>query len=134
MTLVPQVGQMHIYQRLLKERIVFLGTPEFATASLNAILHSNHEVVGVVTAPDKPAGRGQQLSESDVKKFAVQHNLPLFQPEKLRDESFLDALRNLQADVFVVVANHLRCTSRASKSCGTFTSTRAGRRLSIPVL
>ena len=85
-------------------RIVFLGTPEFATASLNAILHSKHEVVGVVTAPDKPAGRGQQLSESDVKKFAVQHNLPLFQPEKLRDESFLDALRNLQADVFVVVA------------------------------
>jgi len=85
-------------------RIVFLGTPEFATASLDAIRRSAHQVVGVVTAPDKPAGRGQQLSESDVKKYAVQHNLPLFQPEKLRDEQFINQLQALQADVFVVVA------------------------------
>lgn len=85
-------------------RIVFLGTPEFATTSLNALLKSKHEVVGVVTAPDKPAGRGQQLNESDVKKFAVQHELKLFQPEKLRDEHFIQELKNLNADLFVVVA------------------------------
>ena len=85
-------------------RIVFLGTPEFATTSLNALLQSKHEVVGVVTAPDKPAGRGQQLNESDVKKFAVQHELKLFQPEKLRDENFIQELKNLNADLFVVVA------------------------------
>ena len=85
-------------------RIVFLGTPEFATTSLNALLQSNHEVIGVVTAPDKPAGRGQQLNESDVKKFAVQHELKLFQPEKLRDENFIQELKNLNADLFVVVA------------------------------
>ena len=85
-------------------RIVFLGTPEFATTSLNALMQSKHEVVGVVTAPDKPAGRGQQLNESDVKKFAVQHGLNLFQPEKLRDEQFIQDLKNLNADLFVVVA------------------------------
>ena len=85
-------------------RIVFLGTPEFATTSLNALLQSKHEVVGVVTAPDKPAGRGQQLNESDVKKFAVQHELKLFQPEKLRDEHFIQELKDLNADLFVVVA------------------------------
>lgn len=85
-------------------RIVFLGTPEFATASLDAIRRSAHHLVGVVTAPDKPAGRGQQLAESDVKKYAVQHQMPLFQPEKLRDESFIEQLRALHADVFVVVA------------------------------
>ena len=85
-------------------RIVFLGTPEFATTSLNALLQSKHELVGVVTAPDKPAGRGQQLNESDVKKFAVQHELKLFQPEKLRDEHFIQELKNLNADLFVVVA------------------------------
>jgi methionyl-tRNA formyltransferase len=85
-------------------RIVFLGTPEFATTSLNALVNSKHEVVGVVTAPDKPAGRGQQLNESDVKKFTVQHGLNLFQPEKLRDEQFIQDLKNLNADLFVVVA------------------------------
>jgi methionyl-tRNA formyltransferase len=85
-------------------RIVFLGTPEFATTSLNALLQSKHEVVGVVTAPDKPAGRGQQLNESDVKKLAVQHELKLFQPEKLRNEHFIQELKNLNADLFVVVA------------------------------
>ena len=85
-------------------RIVFLGTPEFATTSLNALVNSKHEVVGVVTAPDKPAGRGQQLNESDVKKFAVQHELKLFQPEKLRDEHFIQELKDLNADLFVVVA------------------------------
>ena len=85
-------------------RIVFLGTPEFATTALNALLQSKHEVVGVVTAPDKPAGRGQQLNESDVKKFALLHELKLFQPEKLRDENFIQELKDLNADLFVVVA------------------------------
>lgn len=85
-------------------RIVFLGTPEFATTSLKALLQSKHQVVGVVTAADKPAGRGKQLNESDLKKFAVQHELKLFQPEKLRDEHFIQELKNLNADLFVVVA------------------------------
>lgn len=86
-------------------RIVFMGTPGFATASLQEIhQNSHHEVVGVVTVPDKPAGRGQKLQISDVKKYAVEHDLALFQPEKLRDESFVEALKALNADVFVVVA------------------------------
>jgi len=85
-------------------KVVFLGTPEFATTSLKAIHESGHTVVGVVTAPDKPAGRGQQMHMSDVKKYAVEHGLPLYQPEKLRDEHFLFELKNLNADLFVVVA------------------------------
>ena len=85
-------------------KVVFLGTPEFATTSLKAIHESRHSVVGVVTAPDKPAGRGQQMNMSDVKKYALEHGLPLLQPEKLRDEQFLIELKNLNADIFVVVA------------------------------
>ena len=86
-------------------RVVFMGTPGFAVASLNEIhTNSNHEVVGVVTVPDKPAGRGQKLNISDVKKYALEHNLPLLQPEKLRNEDFIAELKALNADVFVVVA------------------------------
>lgn len=86
-------------------RVVFMGTPGFATASLNEIhTNSEHEVVGVVTVADKPAGRGQKLNISDVKKYALEHNLPVLQPEKLRDENFLAELKALNADVFVVVA------------------------------
>ncbi|TCN70681.1 methionyl-tRNA formyltransferase [Acetobacteroides hydrogenigenes] len=85
-------------------RIVFMGTPEFAVASLNALLNSQHEVVAVVTVPDKPAGRGQKLHQSDVKQFAVSKGLPVLQPEKLRDEAFLEELRGYAADLFVVVA------------------------------
>lgn len=86
-------------------RVVFMGTPGFAVASLNEIhTNSNHEVVGVVTVPDKPAGRGQKLNISEVKKYALEHHLPLLQPEKLRDENFIEALKALDADVFVVVA------------------------------
>lgn len=81
-----------------------MGTPEFAVATLDAIRKAGHEVVCVVTQPDKPAGRGQQLHCSDVKKYAVAHQLPLLQPEKMKDENFLEALRGYQADVFVVVA------------------------------
>ena len=70
-------------------RIVFMGTPEFAVASLDALLESGSEIVGVVTAPDKPAGRGQKVSESAVKQYAVLHGLTVLQPEKLKNEQFL---------------------------------------------
>ena len=86
-------------------RVVFMGTPGFAVASLNEIhTNSTHEVVGVVTVPDKPAGRGQKLNISDVKKYALENDLPLLQPEKLRNEEFINDLKALNADVFVVVA------------------------------
>lgn len=81
-----------------------MGTPEFAVASLEAILEAGFQVVGVVTAPDKPAGRGMQLTESAVKKFAREKGLFILQPEKLRDAVFLEALRALKADLQIVVA------------------------------
>ncbi|MGL4364506.1 MAG: methionyl-tRNA formyltransferase [Bacteroidales bacterium] len=85
-------------------RIVFMGTPEFAATSLEHLLCEGYNIVGVVTAVDKPAGRGMQLQESAVKKIAITHNLPILQPEKLRDEHFLSTLKDLQADLFIVVA------------------------------
>lgn len=82
-----------------------MGTPEFAATSLHEInTNSHHEVVGVVTVPDKPSGRGQKIHISDVKKYAVENNLNLLQPEKLRDEKFVEDLKALNADVFVIVA------------------------------
>ncbi|MCJ8152219.1 methionyl-tRNA formyltransferase [Chryseobacterium sp. SSA4.19] len=85
-------------------KVVFLGTPEFAKTSLEAIHNSHHEIVGVVTVADKASGRGQKITQSPVKIFAAENNLPIFQPEKLRNPEFLEALRKLNADVFVVVA------------------------------
>jgi methionyl-tRNA formyltransferase len=85
-------------------KVVFLGTPEFAKTSLEAIHQSHHEVVGVVTVADKASGRGQKISQSPVKIYAAENNLPVFQPEKLRNPEFLEELRKLNADVFVVVA------------------------------
>ena len=85
-------------------RIVFMGTPEFAVPMLDTLVQSRHEIVGVITAPDKPAGRGMQLSESDVKKYAVSKHLNILQPEKLKNEAFIEQLRALNADIFVVVA------------------------------
>lgn len=85
-------------------RIVFMGTPDFAVASLKALVNGGYNVVGVITAPDKPAGRGNQLSESAVKKYAVANNLFLMQPEKLKNPEFLADLQNLNADLQVVVA------------------------------
>lgn len=85
-------------------RIVFMGTPEFAVASLKALQESRHEVVAVVTAPDKPAGRGKKLSPSAVKEYALQEGLQLLQPLKLRDPQFIEDLQSLSADLFVVVA------------------------------
>ncbi|MEC5157975.1 methionyl-tRNA formyltransferase [Chryseobacterium sp. MP_3.2] len=85
-------------------KIVFFGTPEFAKTSLEAIHQSIHQVVGVVTVADKASGRGQKMNQSAVKSFAVENDLALFQPEKLRDEEFLAHMKALEADVFVVVA------------------------------
>ena len=85
-------------------RIVFLGTPEFAAYSLEKILADGFNVVGVVTMPDKQAGRGHHMLQSAVKETALQHNLQLLQPEKLKDPQFLEQLRSLQADIFVVIA------------------------------
>lgn len=85
-------------------KVVFFGTPEFAKTCLQAIQESSHEVVGVVTVADKASGRGQKLNQSAVKVFAEEHQLPVFQPEKLRNPDFLEDLEKLHADVFVVVA------------------------------
>lgn len=85
-------------------RIVFFGTPEFAVESLDAIMQSRHTVAAVVTVPDRQAGRGQKVVFSPVKQYALDHQLPILQPEKLRDEAFLAALRTYDADCFVVVA------------------------------
>lgn len=85
-------------------KVVFLGTPEFAKTALEAIHQSHHEVVGVVTVADKASGRGQKINQSPVKVFAAENNLPVFQPEKLRNPEFLEELKKLDADVFVVVA------------------------------
>lgn len=87
-----------------KLRIVFMGTPHFALEIVKSIITNNHEVVGVVTVPDKPAGRGQKVQESPVKTFAVEQGLTLLQPTNLKDETFLSELQALNADVFVVVA------------------------------
>ncbi|CAD7810363.1 Methionyl-tRNA formyltransferase [Chryseobacterium aquaeductus] len=85
-------------------KVVFFGTPEFAQTALAAIHQSNHEVVGVVTVADKASGRGQKINQSAVKMYAVENNLNVLQPEKLRNPEFLDEIKSLNADVFVVVA------------------------------
>ena len=85
-------------------RIIFLGTPEFAVASLDALVQAGCNIAAVVTAPDKPAGRGMQLQQSAVKKYAIDHQLTVLQPEKLKDKNFLEQLLSLKADVQVVVA------------------------------
>jgi methionyl-tRNA formyltransferase len=85
-------------------RIIFMGTPEFAVASLNALVKAGCNIVGVVTAPDKAAGRGMQLQQSAVKKYAVEKRLNILQPEKLKAPEFLDELRSLKADLQIVVA------------------------------
>ena len=86
-----------------KTRIVYMGTPEFAVAPLKALLEQRYKVVGVVTVPDKPSGRGLKVSESAVKTFAVEKGLPVLQPEKLKDPEFLKSLAALKGDIFVVV-------------------------------
>src|ERR1043166_9723846 len=85
-------------------RIVFMGTPDFAVPSLDALLKSEHQVVGVVTQPDRPKGRGQTVAASPVKQVALRNKLPLLQPAKMKDPAFLDALRSWQPDLIVVTA------------------------------
>lgn len=85
-------------------RIVFMGTPEFASTSLKRLVAEGYNIVGVVTTPDKPAGRGQKVHESDVKTMACELGLPILQPEKLRDEAFLSELKALKPDLGIVIA------------------------------
>jgi methionyl-tRNA formyltransferase len=87
-----------------KLRIVFMGTPEFAVGILDTIYKNNYEIVGVITAADKPAGRGQKIKYSAVKEYALEKNLRLLQPTNLKDETFLEELRSLNANLHIVVA------------------------------
>ena len=92
------------YKEFTALRIVFMGTPEFAVASLDALVKAGCSVVGVITAPDKPGGRGMQLQQSAVKKYAVENDLHVLQPEKLKNPEFLEELKSLKADLQIVVA------------------------------
>ncbi|MBN9302429.1 MULTISPECIES: methionyl-tRNA formyltransferase [Dysgonomonas] len=85
-------------------RIVFMGTPDFAVESLKKLVENGYNIVGVITMPDKPSGRGYKIQYSAVKKYALEQNLPLLQPEKLKDETFLSELKALKADLQIVVA------------------------------
>lgn len=85
-------------------RIVYMGTPDFAVEALRCLVEGGYNVVGVITMPDKPAGRGHKVQFSPVKQYALQHDLPLLQPERLKEEAFLEALRAWQADLQIVVA------------------------------
>ena len=87
-----------------KLRIIFMGTPDFAVPTLKALIEHNYTIVGVITAPDKPAGRGQKLRESAVKRYAKLNNLKVLQPTNLKDEDFLSALKALEANLQIVVA------------------------------
>lgn len=93
-----------IMERFKKTRIVYMGTPEFAVAPLDALIRNGYEVVGVVTVADKASGRRLKINESAVKKYAVEHNIPVLQPISLKDPEFLEALKAWKADIFVVVA------------------------------
>ena len=87
-----------------KLRIVFMGTPTFAVTVLDRIFNSEHQIVGIVTAPDRPSGRGQQIRKSDVKIYAEEKEFSIFQPLNLKDDSFVNQMKDLNADVFIVVA------------------------------
>jgi methionyl-tRNA formyltransferase len=101
---MSDLTQHDMNDKLKDIRIVFMGTPEFAVASLDALLNAGCSIVGVITSPDKLAGRGMKLNESAVKKFAVEKELKILQPEKLKNESFLQELKLLNADLQIVVA------------------------------
>ena len=85
-------------------RLIFMGTPGFAVGSLKALTEEGYNVVGVVTAPDKPAGRGMVISESAVKKYALKKGLHILQPIKLKDEGFIEELEKLKADLQIIMA------------------------------
>jgi methionyl-tRNA formyltransferase len=102
-------------------RIVFMGTPDFAVRSLKQLVENDYNIVGVITAPDKPAGRGNQISESAVKKYALENGLKILQPEKLKNPDFIAELKNLNADLQIVVAfRMLPETVWAMPRLGTF--------------
>ena len=85
--------------------IVFMGTPDFSIPSLKILIESKHQILAVVTQPDKVRGRGQKVSFTTVKQFANENNIPVYQPEKLKgNEEFVEQMKSLQADLFVVVA------------------------------
>ena len=96
--------KVKIMNTFKKTRIVYMGTPEFAVAPLEALIKNNYEIVGVVTVPDKASGRGLKVNESAVKKYAMEHNIPILQPVSLKDPEFLEQLKAWKADLFVVVA------------------------------
>lgn len=85
-------------------RIVFMGTPEFAQASLQKLIETGHNIVGVFTQPDKPKGRGYKLVAPPVKELALEHNIPVYQPEKMKDGTALSILKELNPDLIAVVA------------------------------
>ncbi|WP_158977418.1 methionyl-tRNA formyltransferase [Cellulophaga sp. L1A9] len=87
-----------------KLRIVFMGTPDFAVGILDTLVQNSYDIVGVITAPDKPAGRGRKLNESAVKKYAIEHNLKVMQPTNLKSEEFLDELKSLKPNLQIIVA------------------------------
>jgi methionyl-tRNA formyltransferase len=87
-----------------KLNIVFMGTPDFAVATLKTLVENNYNIVGVITAPDRPAGRGQKLNQSAVKKYAISQNLPVLQPLNLKDVGFLNELKELNANLHIIVA------------------------------
>ena len=85
-------------------RIVFMGTPEFAQASLQKLIETGHNIVGVFTQPDKPKGRGKEMQPTPVKEAAMKHGIPVYQPKKIRDPECVEELRKYNADVMVVIA------------------------------
>ena len=85
-------------------RIIYMGTPEFAVAPLKALVEAGENIVAVITMPDKPAGRGHHVQYSAVKEYALSVGLPVLQPEKLKDEAFVEELRSFHADLQIVVA------------------------------
>jgi methionyl-tRNA formyltransferase len=99
-----ETGPNTFNMSLFSLRIVFMGTPEFAVASFDALIKAGYNIVGVVTAPDKPAGRGMKMNQSAVKKYAVEQGLKVLQPEKLKNPEFLEELKSLNADLQIVVA------------------------------
>ena len=99
--------KLRLLHLLGKTDIVYMGTPDFAVAPLKALLDAGYRVKAVVTVPDKPSGRGMQVNESAVKKFAISHGIPVLQPVKMKDPAFIEALKKIDADLFVVVAFRL---------------------------
>jgi len=87
-----------------KRSILFMGTPEFAVKSLECLVNNNHNVIGVITALDKERGRGRKIKFSPIKEYALRKEIPIFQPKNLKDQNFIDKIKNLNADLFVVVA------------------------------